>query len=60
MKNEAIKMLQDMGEINTQLEKPQQQSEVIELINNLIFEYMDWMRYTSSNTTFIKGKIQVN
>jgi len=40
--------------INTTKNKPEQ-TETIELINKLIFEYMDWMGYKLTNSMFKKG-----
>lgn len=38
------------------IEKKPEQSETIELINKLIFEYMDSMGYKLTNSMFKKGR----
>lgn len=50
----VVKLLIDKHIINETIEKPQQ-PEIVELINQLIFEYMDHMGYSLTKNVFIKG-----
>lgn len=54
METEVIKLFKEKNVINTTKNKPQN-TEMIELINKLIFEYMDWMGYKLTNSMFAKG-----
>lgn len=54
VETEIRKILENKRVINTTKNKPEQ-SETIELINKLIFEYMDWMGYKLTNSMFKKG-----
>lgn len=54
MEAEIIKLFEGKGEINvtkTKLAQP----EIIELVNKLIYEYMDWMGYKLTGNAFKKG-----
>ncbi|CAH1737290.1 uncharacterized protein LOC114128491 [Aphis gossypii] len=53
VETEIRKILENKRVINTTKNKPEQ-SETIELINKLIFEYMDWMGYKLTNSMFKK------
>ncbi|VVC36111.1 LIS1 homology motif,FGFR1 oncogene partner (FOP), N-terminal dimerisation domain [Cinara cedri] len=53
VETEIIKLFEEKGTISTSNIKPQQ-PEMIELINKLIFEYMDWMGYKLTNSVFMK------
>lgn len=51
---EVIKLFENKGILNITNKKPQQ-SEIIDLINKLISEYMDWMGYKLTCSMFTKG-----
>ncbi|KAF0760367.1 LisH domain-containing protein [Aphis craccivora] len=53
VETEIRKILENKRVINTTKNKPEQ-TETIELINKLIFEYMDWMGYKLTNSMFKK------
>ncbi|XP_026806670.1 uncharacterized protein LOC113549522 isoform X2 [Rhopalosiphum maidis] len=53
VETEIKKILENKRVINIAKNKPVQ-SETTELINKLIFEYMDWMGYQLTNTMFKK------
>lgn len=55
IENDVLKILENKDIIHTNKKKFQQQPEIIELINKLISEYLNWMEYKSTNTMFMKG-----
>lgn len=50
----VVKILEEKRTINTKKEKPQQ-PEIVELINNLILDYIDHMGYSLTKNIFLKG-----
>jgi len=56
VESEVINILEHKGIINI-TNKNTHQSEIIEIVNKLISEYMDQMGYTLTNTMFLKGKL---
>lgn len=53
---EVMKLLENKNKIN-ETKNHIQPPETTELINKLIFEYMNWMGYKLTSTMFTKGKI---
>lgn len=53
---EVMKLLENKNNVNA-TKKHLQHPENVELINKLIYEYMDWMGYKLTSTMFAKGKV---
>lgn len=52
--DEVMKLFLDKHVTNATKQKPRQ-PEIVQLINKLISEYMDWMGYKLTNNMFLRG-----